>query len=74
MEIRSNIGQIDKIVRYVVGFCLLSLVVFLDGDAKLLGILGLYPIATASIEFCPVWSIFKIDTRSHTPTSHHPAH
>ena len=74
MDIRTNIGHIDKIIRYVVGFCLLLLVVLLDGEAKMWGILGLYPIATASVEFCPVWSLFKIDTKSHTPTSHHPAH
>lgn len=74
MKIRSNIGTIDKTIRYVVGFCLLSLVVLLDGGAKAWGILGLYPIATAAVEFCPVWSLFKIDTKDHTPTSHHPAH
>ena len=74
MDIRSNIGQVEKIIRYVIGFCLLSLALLLDGDAKAWAILGLYPLATASVEFCPVWSLFKINTRSHTPTTHHPAH
>ncbi len=74
MDIRLNIGESEKFARYIVGVCLLSLVVFLDGGAKVWGLLGLYPIATAYIEFDPIWKAFNINTRDDTPTSHHPAH
>jgi hypothetical protein len=74
MDTTPNVGKADRIIRYIIGFSILSLVGFLDGMAKLWGLLGLIPVFTALIEFCPVLYKLGINTRGHSPTTHHPAH
>ncbi len=74
MDTTPNVGKADRIFRYILGFSLLSLVGFLDGMARLWGLLGLIPLATALIEFCPVLYMLGVNTRNHPPSTHHPAH
>jgi len=74
MDMSPNIGKVDKFFRYVIGIVLLSLIVLLDGPARYWGILGLFPLATAIMDFCPLWYKLGINTRGHPPTTHHPAH
>lgn len=59
---KQNIGKIDKIARVVVGLGLLSLLFVLDGDAKWLGLIGLVPLGTATIGFCPLYCPLNINT------------
>ena len=58
----SNVGTADRIVRIVIGLALLSLVVFLEGGMRWLGLIGLVPIATALIGWCPAYAPFGIST------------
>jgi len=61
----------EKVVRLVIGLALLSLLFFLDGGLALLGLIGLIPIVTVLISYCPIKHLFgitscKIDThRAH---------
>ena len=58
----KNVGSIDKVVRFILGLILLSLFFFMKGNLKYLGLIGLVPILTATISFCPLYSIFGIKT------------
>ncbi|MDE4542950.1 MULTISPECIES: DUF2892 domain-containing protein [unclassified Thermoanaerobacterium] len=59
---KSNVGSVDKIVRYVIGIILLLLLFILKGNARYWGLLGLIPILTAAFGFCPLYKIFGIST------------
>ena len=58
----ANVGTADRIVRIVVGLALLSLVVFLEGGVRWFGLIGLVPLATALIGWCPAYAPFGIST------------
>lgn len=55
-----NVGTVDRIVRAVVGLGLLSLVFV--GPETLWGLLGLIPLATAAIGYCPPYALLGINT------------
>lgn len=52
----------ERVVRVIVGLALLSLLVLLEGTARYWGLLGLIPIATAIVRYCPVSHLLNIDT------------
>jgi len=60
----KNIGPIDRVIRIVLGLGLLSLLVLLDGSNKWFGLIGLVPLATAFMSWCPLYSVVGI---KHTP-------
>ena len=60
----ANIGNIDRILRVLIGLALLSLVVLLDGQARWLGLVGLVPLLTAGLRFCPLYPLLGIRTCS----------
>ncbi|CAK0752576.1 conserved hypothetical protein [Gammaproteobacteria bacterium] len=57
---QKNIGNIDRILRIVIGIVLTSLVFF--GPKTVWGWIGLVPLATAFISFCPLYKIINFDT------------
>ena len=57
---KTNIGDIDRIARVVVGGALLML--FFFGPRSALGLLGLIPIATAAVGYCPLYKMLGIST------------
>lgn len=58
----ANMGSIDRIVRVVVGLALLSLIFLLDGGARWFGLIGIVPLATAALGWCPAYLPFGIST------------
>jgi hypothetical protein len=58
----KNVGGIDRVVRIVVGLALLSLVFLLDGDSRWWGLIGLVPLATGTLGWCPAYLPFGIKT------------
>lgn len=60
---KANVGSADKIIRIIIGIALLSLLIFLDGGAKYIGLIGIIPILTALFSFCPLYTIFGISTK-----------
>lgn len=56
----ANIGQTDKIIRIVAGLVLLSLAFI--GPKTAWGFIGLVPLATAFINFCPAYKILGMNT------------
>ena len=65
----KNVGSIDRILRVVVGLILISLVFI--GPQTAWGWIGLVPLVTAIVGYCPAYRIFGIrtckpDTSAHT--------
>ncbi len=56
----ANIGRTDRIIRIIAGLVLLSLVFI--GPQTLWGLVGLIPLATAFINFCPAYKLLGMDT------------
>jgi hypothetical protein len=57
-----NMGTTDRIVRFVVGIALLSLLFVLEGNARWWGLLGVPLIGTALLRFCPPYKWLGINT------------
>jgi hypothetical protein len=55
----KNVGSLDKTIRLIVGIFII-VAGFLNGS--LLGVIGLIPIVTALISWCPLYPILKINT------------
>jgi hypothetical protein len=55
-----NVGKIDRIARIVIGLGLLSLVFV--GPKTLWGLIGLVPLGTAAVSFCPLYKVIGFDT------------
>ena len=58
----KNVGSTDKVIRYIIGVVLLSLLFIIPGNLKFLGLVGLVPILTAAFSFCPIYAILGIKT------------
>lgn len=56
----QNVGNIDRMLRIVVGLFLLSLV-FL-GPKTWWGLVGLVPLATGLMRNCPAYSLIGVNT------------
>lgn len=59
-----NIGNTERVIRAVAGLAILSLVFILDGNARWFGLLGLMPLGTAAIGYCPPYKWLGIDTHA----------
>jgi hypothetical protein len=58
----SNVGGIDRTLRIVVGIALLALYFVLEGNARYWGLVGLVPLATGLIRYCPLYSLIGLST------------
>lgn len=57
---QANVGGIDKIARIVVGLALLAMTIV--GPKTLWGLIGIVPIATALMNFCPAYTLLGVNT------------
>jgi len=56
----TNVGGMDRIIRIVLGLALLGLT--LTGNIGVWGWLGIVPLATGAIGWCPPYAILGIST------------
>jgi len=56
----SNEGALDRVVRVVVGLGILSLTVL--GPQTWWGLLGLVPLLTGLVGYCPVYGVLGLHT------------
>jgi hypothetical protein len=56
---KGNIGRIDKVVRLALGIALLSLLFLVDGPIRWIGLLGLVPMVTGLVGYCPFYSVLR---------------
>jgi hypothetical protein len=52
---KPNIGSTDRILRIVAGIVLIVLFFVLTGPIRWIGVLGVVFIATAAMNFCPLY-------------------
>lgn len=63
---KANVGGIDRVFRIVAGIVLLALVFVLKSEDGLWlwGLIGIMPLATGLMNWCPAYGIFGMDTCS----------
>lgn len=57
---KSNVGGIDRILRIVLGLVLIALAA--TGTVGLWGWIGIVPLATGAIGWCPPYALFGRST------------
>ena len=60
MNFTKNAGSTDRAIRAVVGLALIALT--LMGTLPVWGWIGVVPLATAAIGWCPAYTLFGIKT------------
>lgn len=60
MAIVKNVGTVDRLLRLVAGLALIALVFV--GPQTPWGWIGVVPLLTAAIGFCPAYRLFGINT------------
>lgn len=61
----------EKAIRLLIGLALLSMLLLFDGGLALLGLIGIIPIVTALVGYCPIKHLFGITS---CQMDHHRAH
>jgi hypothetical protein len=59
---QANVGGADRVVRIVVGLILLAWAVLGEGDVRWWGLLGIIPLATGILRWCPLYLPFGLKT------------
>ncbi len=52
----TNVENADRLIRVLLGIALLGVVVFVSGNWRWAGLIGLVPLATGLIGWCPVYA------------------
>lgn len=56
-----NVENVDRVIRVLAGFALLGVVVFVPGNWRWVGLIGLVPLITGLVGWCPVYAMFSRD-------------
>ncbi len=59
---KTNVGGIDKVLRIVAGLALLSLIFILEGPARWWGLIGIVPLLTGTLGWCPAYMLVGLNT------------
>jgi hypothetical protein len=59
---KANVGSVDKALRIVAGLALLAWAIRGEGAWHRLGFIGIVPILTALVGFCPLYTVLGIRT------------
>lgn len=57
---KTNVGTFDRVIRIVLGLALLGL--FATGTIGAWGLIGLVPLATGMLGYCPAYHVLGIHT------------
>lgn len=58
----KNVGIVDQWLRIVLGVALIAVIFLIDGPWRWLGLIGIIPLATAFLRWCPLYTLLGIDT------------
>lgn len=58
----TNIGGLDRPLRIIAGLLILSLFFFIEGDGRWWALVGLVPLVTGIIGWCPAYTLLGIRT------------
>jgi hypothetical protein len=59
---KANIGTADRTIRLLLAVGLFSLFFTLNGDQKWLALIGIVPLRTALMQWCPLYTLLGIRT------------
>lgn len=59
---KANVGTADRVIRIIAGLGMLSAVVLVEGPNRWFGLIGIVPLLTATMRFCPLYPIVGINT------------
>jgi hypothetical protein len=62
--VKANIGNTDRVLRVILGVALLSMFLVAESSLRWWGLLGIVPLVTAALGFCPLYAVLGISTRS----------
>ena len=60
MQLTTNVGSADRILRIIAGAVLIGLAI--EGTLSPWGWIGVVPLVTAFMKFCPAYAIFGLKT------------
>lgn len=60
---KKNMGQMDRIIRIIIGIILLGLALVVEGGLRWIAGLGAILLLTGIVSFCPLYLPFGINTR-----------
>ena len=63
LYMKKNIGSTDKWVRIVLGVALLLVLFLVQSGWRWVGLAGVVLIATALVDFCPLYALLHMSTR-----------
>ncbi|MGW8248211.1 MAG: YgaP family membrane protein [Acidiferrobacterales bacterium] len=58
----KNVGSTEKTFRIIIGLAILPLFFVLEGNLRWLGLIGIIPIVTGIMGWCPAWFVLGIRT------------
>ncbi|MGK0673185.1 MAG: DUF2892 domain-containing protein [Halothiobacillaceae bacterium] len=67
---KANVGFVDMIIRILVGLALIGLAI--AGVIGWWGYIGIVPLVTGLIKFCPAYTLFGINTKGKEEASESP--
>jgi sulfite exporter TauE/SafE len=64
VAVKANVGTVDRIIRFVIGIVIIVVGIYFK---NWWGLVGLIPIISAAIRWCPIYRIFGIATCQREP-------
>lgn len=61
---KMNIGSTERVIRIVAGVVILSGLFWLPEGSRWWALIGVVPLATGLIRWCPAWAVMGINTCS----------
>jgi len=58
----NNVGGADRAIRIVLGLALLGLFFLQTGNLHWIGLIGIVPLMTGILRWCPAYRLFGIST------------
>lgn len=62
---KKNVGSTEKTIRIILGVVIILVGIFTQ---SWWGLIGIVPLVTGLINYCPVWSLFGISTQKKVDT------
>ncbi len=59
LKMKKNVGSVDKVIRIILGVLIIALGIY---NQSWWGLVGIVPLFTAFISWCPVYSLIGIST------------
>lgn len=57
---KKNVGKSDKVIRYILGILIITVGIMYN---SWWGVIGIIPIFTAALGWCPLYSIINTSTK-----------